>query len=83
MRKNSHVDGGADGALWNSLGAIRQAHIRLHVLTGMRASPSVLTSQIELCDMLLLEISDIRSNLARDISRTRGPAPIVGHMRLN
>jgi hypothetical protein len=83
MRKNCHVNGFSDGELWNSLSAIRQAHIRLHLLTGMRASPTVLASQIELYDVLLLEISGIRSSLAKDIRQTRGPPYVGGHIGLN
>jgi hypothetical protein len=83
MTKNGHVNGFADGALWNSLSAIKQAQIRLHLLTGMRASPSVLASQIELCDVLLLEISDIHSGLARDLKQTHGPSRVGGHVALH
>jgi hypothetical protein len=39
----------------------------------MRTSPTVLASQIELCDVLLVEISGIRSSLARDLKETRQP----------
>jgi hypothetical protein len=49
----------------------------------MRASPTVLASQIELCNMLLLEISGIRSNLAKDISQTRGRPHGGSHIRLS
>jgi hypothetical protein len=83
MRKNGHVNGFSDGELWNSLSAIRQAHIRLHLLTGMRTSPNVLASQIELCDVLLLEISGIRSSLARDLKQTRGPPQVSSHVGLS
>jgi hypothetical protein len=69
MMRICHLNG--DGTLRNSLTAIKQAHIQLHVLTGMRPSPTVLASQIKLCDMLLIEISGIRSNLAREISNRR------------
>jgi hypothetical protein len=83
MAKNRHVNGFADGALWNSLSAIKQAHVRLHLLTGMRASPSVLASQIELCDVLLLEISGIHSGLARDLNQTHGPSRVGSHVGLH
>jgi hypothetical protein len=83
MRKTGHVNGFSDGAFCNSLSAIKQAHIRLHHLTGMRTSPSVLASQIELCDVLLLEISGIRSGLAKDLKRTRGPSRTSIHVGLN
>jgi hypothetical protein len=83
MRKTGHVNGFSDGALCNSLSAIKQAHIRLYRHTGMRTSPSALASQIELCDVLLLEISGIRSSLARDLKQTRGPPRISIHVELN
>jgi hypothetical protein len=83
MRKNGHVNGFSDGDLWNSLSAIRRAHIRLHLLTGKRTSPIVLASQIELCDVLLFEISGIRSSLVRDLKQTRGPPHISSHPGLN
>jgi hypothetical protein len=47
----------------------------------MHASPTVLASQIELCNVLLVEISGIRSSLARNIKQTRAP-PAVGYIRL-
>jgi len=74
MNKVNHVDGLSQGALLNSLGAIRQAHGRLHFFTGMRASPTVLASQIELWDVLLVEISGIRGCLLEDLRQTRGAA---------
>jgi hypothetical protein len=40
----------------------------------MRTSPTVLASQIELCDLLLIEISDIHRNLARDLEQMRRPS---------
>jgi hypothetical protein len=82
MMKNGHANGFSDGVLWNSLRTIKQAHIQLDLLTGMRTSPTVLASQIELWDVLLVEISGIRSSLARDLKRTRGP-PVNGHPGIN
>jgi hypothetical protein len=73
MRNTSQAIGFSDGAVWHSLSAIRHAHIQLHLLTGMRTSPTVLASQIELCDVLLVEISGIRSSLAKDLKETRQP----------
>jgi hypothetical protein len=74
MSKVNHVDGLSEGALLNSLGAIKQAHDRLHFFTGMRASPTVLASQIELWDVLLVEISGIRSFLLEELRQTRAAA---------
>lgn len=82
MSKSGHANGLPGGVLWNSLSAIKQAHVRLHLLTGVRTSPTVLASQIELCDVLLLEISGIRSNLARDLKQTR-ERPQASHVGLN
>jgi hypothetical protein len=56
-----------DSSLQDSLGTIREAHIQLHMLKGMSTTPTVLASQIELYDILLGEISDIRTSLASDI----------------
>jgi len=60
-----------DSGVGSCLTAIRQAQDRIHLLNGMRASPTVLASQIELCDVLLVEISDIRSSLVRDLRASR------------
>lgn len=67
MRKIDDVSGFCDCALRNSLGAIKQAHKQLHLLTGMGTTVTVLASQIELCDVLLVEISSIRSTLTKDL----------------
>jgi hypothetical protein len=82
MSKLDYANMSGDCAVRNSLGAIKQAHIRLHLLTGMCTTPSLLASRIELCDVLLDEISVIRSSLAKDIEHTRG-APQAGHVELN
>jgi hypothetical protein len=39
----------------------------------MTTTANVLTTRIELCDVLLGEISGIRSSLAKDLQRTREP----------
>jgi hypothetical protein len=77
MSKIGLVSGSFNGALWNSLSAIKQAHVQLHLLTGMRTSPTVLASQIELCEVLLDEISGIRSSLAKDLMQTRTSPAIL------
>jgi hypothetical protein len=77
MSKIGLENGSFNGALWNSLSAIKQAHVQLHLLTGMRTSPTVLASQIELCDVLLDEISDIRTSLAKDLRQRRGSPAIL------
>lgn len=74
MRKSGQAIGLSDGAVSHALTAIRHAHGQLHRLTGMRTSPTVLASQIELCDLLLVEISDIHRSLAKDLERTRRPS---------
>lgn len=58
-------------ALRDSLSVIRQTHGRLHVLMGMTSTPNVLASRIELCDVLLVEISGIRNSLAKDLRYSR------------
>ncbi len=57
----------------DSLSIIRQTHVRLHALTDVTTTANVLTTRIELCDILLGEISGIRSSLAKDFRRTREP----------
>jgi hypothetical protein len=62
---------------------IKQAHDQLHLLTGMRTTATVLASQIELCDVLLVEISGIHSSLAKELNYTRGAPKPSGHVGLN
>src|SRR5258708_39539584 len=50
-------------ALLHSLSTIHAAKTRLHLLTSGTSTPSVLVSQIRLCDVLLREIRVIRSCL--------------------
>jgi hypothetical protein len=57
----------------DSLSIIRQTHVQLHALTDVTTTANVLTTRIELCDVLLGEISGIRSSLAKDLQRTREP----------
>ena len=57
-----------------SLSIIRQTQVQLHALTDMTTTTNVLTTRIELCDVLLSEISGIRSSLAKDLRRTREPS---------
>jgi hypothetical protein len=66
-----------DCALRDSLSVIKQTHVQLHVLTGMTTTANVLASRIELCDILLGEISGIRSSLAKDLQRTRATSPVL------
>jgi hypothetical protein len=77
MTKISDLAASSDCALRDSLSVIRQTHVRLHVLTDMTTTATVLASRIELCDALLLAISGIRSSLARDLRRTREPPPTL------
>jgi hypothetical protein len=76
MRKISDVRDSYECALRSSLSAIKQARDQLHLPTGMDTTATVLASQIELCDVLLVEISGIHSSLAKDLNHTRGaPQP--------
>jgi hypothetical protein len=77
MTKSSGLATSFDYTLRDSLSVIRQTHVQLHVLTGMTTTVNVLASQIELCDVLLVEISGIRSSLANDLRRTREPPPLL------
>ena len=73
MTKISDIAVSFDCALQDSLSIIRQTQVQRHVLTGMTTTANVLVSQIELCDVLLIEISGIRDNLAKDLRGTREP----------
>jgi hypothetical protein len=83
MRKAGQAIGVRNGAVSHSLSTIRHAHGQLHRLTGMRISPTVLASQIELCNLLLVEISDIHRSLARDLEQMRRPSSPDGHAATN
>lgn len=74
MTKISIVGASSDCPLRDSLSIIRQTHAQRHVLTGLATTPNVLASQIELCDVLLVEISDIRDSLAKDLGHRHGRA---------
>ncbi len=50
-----------------SLGAIRDAHMRLDDLENVSATPAILASRIQLCNVLLQEISGIRKQFRRDL----------------
>jgi hypothetical protein len=73
MRESGQGIGLGDGAVVHALSAIRHAHGQLHRLTCMRTTRTVLASQIELYDLLLIEISDIHRSLARDLEQMRRP----------
>jgi hypothetical protein len=82
MTKISHIDSCSDGTLRDSLGAIKHAQTQLRHLTHSCASRTQLASQIELCEVLLAEISGIHSSLANDIKRAQLPKA-RGHAGLN
>jgi hypothetical protein len=58
-------------ALSNSLKTIRAAKSRFNLLAAHAPTKAVLTSQIELCDILLAEIRSIRCGLGKRMS-TKG-----------
>jgi hypothetical protein len=60
-----------DATISHSLSNIRQA--QLHHLTGKSMSVTVIASQIELCDLLLGEISDVHTSLAKDLEQMLRP----------
>jgi hypothetical protein len=74
MRNSGQAIDFGGGAVVHSLSAIRHAHGQLHRLTGMRTSPTVPTSQIDLCDQLLIEISDIQE----PCQGSGTDAPVIG-----
>ena len=83
MRKISDASDSYECALRNSLSAIKHAHEQLRLLTATGTTATVLAWQIELCDVLLVEISGIRSSLAKDLHYARGAPQPGGQMRLN
>lgn len=71
IMRNGHAYNLGDYALWDSLSTIRRAQVQLHLLNGEGATPTAIASRIQLCDILLGEISGIRSSLARHLERAR------------
>jgi hypothetical protein len=65
----SYRKGPFNDALSNSLKTIRAAKTQFHLLTARGSTQAVLTSQIELCDVLLKEIRSISCSLEK---RMRG-----------
>ena len=60
-----------DGAVRGSLSAIRKAHLQLDLMTRPSTTETAIASQIQLCNVLLAEISGIRSCLAIDLQHAR------------
>ena len=67
-------------ALQNSLKTIKQAHRQLHVVAKAHATPTVLTSRVELYGILLGEVTGIRSNLVAYLECTRAEGQIPMQM---
>jgi hypothetical protein len=67
-------------ALLDSLKTIKRAHKQLHVVTKIRAdaTPTALTSRLELYGVLLGEVVGIRSNLVAylECARAEGQIPM-------
>jgi hypothetical protein len=66
-----HQAGIFNNQLLHSLGAIQAAKTQLRVLTTGNSTPTVLVSQIGLCEILLGEIRSIRSLLERRLGHQR------------
>ncbi len=64
----SYRNGPFNDALSISLKTIRAAKTRFHLLTTRGSTQAVLTSQIELCDVLLKEIRSISCSLEKRMS---------------
>ena len=67
MRKIDLSNKRFDCAVRDSLSTIKQTHVQLHLLTGTSATAALLASQIELCDVLLDEISGIHTRACRHL----------------
>jgi hypothetical protein len=72
-----------DCALRDSLSTIKEAHVKLHLLTGTSTTAALLASQIKLYDVLLDEISGIHTGLARDLEHTRLTPQVSSRPSLN
>lgn len=72
-----------DGTVRDSLSTIKATQVRLHLLNGTCASAALLASQIELCDVLLDEISGIHTSLARDLKNARMASQNPSHIGLS
>jgi hypothetical protein len=66
----------------DSLDTISAAHVRLNLLGGTCATPSLIASKIKLYNVLLDELSEIHAGLARDLKYAR-KAPVLGRARLH
>jgi hypothetical protein len=73
MTKISDLGTSSSCPVGDSLSIIRQTQVQLHALTDVTTTANVLTTRMQLCDVLLGEISGIRSRLAKDLRRTREP----------
>jgi hypothetical protein len=60
-----------DRHIGESFDTIRYVQTQLDRLSLQRATPMAISRRIELCNVLLREISGIRASLARDIGRSR------------
>jgi hypothetical protein len=67
MQKKFALDNEPIVVLDSSLNVIKRAHNKLRDLRGPDATPDDLVSQIRLCDLLLNEISCIRTRLKKGI----------------
>lgn len=71
VRVSSFSDKSFDYSLRDSLNTIKEAHVQLHLMSGTSITAAALASQIELCDVLLVKISGIHTDLARDLRESR------------
>lgn len=84
MKKMDHVSQADAGSLLHSISAIKEAHNQLDLLTSSSATATALASQIQLCDVLLYEISGVRSRLAKHLKTRRTTVPDAReHVGLN
>jgi hypothetical protein len=72
-----------DGALRESLSTIKEIQAQLHLQNGTCKTAAGLTSQIELCDILLAEISCIHDSLAERLKNTRSRPQLSSHASLH
>jgi hypothetical protein len=83
MRKIDDLSDSFDVTFRDSLSTIKAARVRLHLLGGTCSTAALLTSQIELYDVLLDELSEIHSSLAIYFEDARKLPPASGRAGLN
>jgi hypothetical protein len=73
----------SNGSLRDSLITIKETQAQLHLQNGICTTAAMLASKIELCDILLAEISSVHASLAKGLKGTRSRPKVSRHADLN